>query len=83
VAAVIEPSVQYRLSIFKANLGALKMKGYTKGEHLLHMETIARGTGALKVGRVLEMFPEIATRFAGIVELFCTHPSLRRRRSCH
>lgn len=50
----------------------MKLKGYTKGEHVLRFEAIAHNTKALGVGRVLDKFPEIVGRLAGMLERFCT-----------
>jgi hypothetical protein len=71
VAAVIE-TPQYGLTIFKVHFGALTLKGYTKGEHVLRFEAVCHNTKALKVGRVLDRFPEIVARLAGMLERFCT-----------
>ena len=71
VAAVIERP-QYGLTIFKVHFGALTLKGYTKGEHVLRFEAVCHNTKALHVGRVLDRFPDIVTSLAGMVERFCT-----------
>lgn len=71
LAAVIE-TPQYGLTIFKVHFGALTLKGYTKGEHVLRFEAVCHNTRALKVGRALERFPEIVHRLAGMLERFCT-----------
>jgi hypothetical protein len=71
LAAVIE-TPQYGLTIFKVHFGALTLKGYTKGEHVLRFEAVCHNTKALKVGRTLERFPEIVHRLAGMLERFCT-----------
>lgn len=71
VAAVIE-TPQYGLTIFKVHFGALTLKGYTKGEHVLRFEAVCHNTKALKVGRVLDRFPDIVNRLAGMLERFCT-----------
>lgn len=71
VAAVIE-TPQYGLTIFKVHFGALTLKGYTKGEHVLRFEAIVHNTRALGVGRVLDRFAEITARLAGMLERFCT-----------
>jgi hypothetical protein len=71
VAAVIE-TPQYGLTIFKVHFGALTLKGYTKGEHVLRFEAVCHNTNALHVGRVLERFPDIVGRLAGMLERFCT-----------
>jgi hypothetical protein len=71
VAAVIE-TPRYNLTISKVHFGALTLKGYTKGEHVLRFEAVAHNTKALGVGRVLDRFPDIVARLAGILERFCT-----------
>jgi hypothetical protein len=70
-AAVIE-TPQYGLTIFKVHFGALTLKGYTKGEHVLRFEAVCHNTKALGVGRVLDRFPDIVARLAGMLERFCT-----------
>ena len=47
-------------------------KAYTKGERVLRFEAIAHNTAELRCGRMIEKFPEIVTRLAGIVERFAT-----------
>jgi hypothetical protein len=71
VAAVIE-TPQYGLTIFKVHFGALTLKGYTKGEHVLRFEAVCHNTKALGVGHVLDRFPDIVARLAGMLERFCT-----------
>jgi hypothetical protein len=71
LAAVIE-TPQYGLTIFKVHFGALTLKGYTKGEHVLRFEAVCHNTKALRVGRVLDRFPDIVARLAGMLERFCT-----------
>jgi len=71
VAAVIERP-QYGLTIFKVHFGALTLKGYTKGEHVLRFEAVCHNTKALQVGRVLDRFPDIVSALAGMLERFCT-----------
>ena len=71
LAAVIE-TPQYGVTIFKVHLGALTLKGYTKGQHVLRFEAVYHNTKALKVGRVLDRFPEIVGRLAGMLQRFCT-----------
>ncbi len=46
------------------------MKGYTKGEHVLRFEAIVNNTKTLHTGRVLEKFPTIVARLAGMVDRF-------------
>ncbi len=71
VAAVIE-TPQYGLTIFKVHFGALTLKGYTKGEHVLRFEAIVHNTKALGTGRVLDRFADIVARLAGMLDRFCT-----------
>jgi hypothetical protein len=71
LAAVIETPV-YDLTIFKVHFGRLTVKAYTKGEHVLRFEAIVHNTKELRCGRVLERFPEIVDRLAGMTERFCT-----------
>jgi hypothetical protein len=71
VAAVTE-TPPYGLTIFKVHFGALTLKGYSKGEHVLRFEAVCHNTKALHVGRVLDRFPDIVTRLAGMVDRFCT-----------
>jgi hypothetical protein len=71
VAAVIE-TPSYDLTIFKVHFGALTLKGYTKGEHVLRFEAVCHNTKALGVGRVLDRFPAIVARLAGMLNEFCT-----------
>ena len=71
VAAVIE-TPPYGLTIFKVHFGALTLKGYSKGEHVLRFEAVCHNTKALHVGRVLDRFPDIVARLAGMVDRFCT-----------
>ncbi len=71
VAAVIE-TPPYGLTIFKVHFGALTLKGYSKGEHVLRFEAVCHNTKALHLGRVLDRFPDIVTRLAAMVDRFCT-----------
>jgi hypothetical protein len=70
--AVVIERPRWNLTIFKVHFGLLTLKGYTKGEHVLRFEAIVRNTQALGCGRVLERFPEIVTRLAGMVDRFTT-----------
>jgi hypothetical protein len=69
-AAIETPA--YDLTIFKLHFGRLTAKAYTKGERVLRFEVIAHNTAELRCGRVLEKFPEIVTRLAGMAQRFCT-----------
>jgi hypothetical protein len=71
VAAVTE-APKYGLTIFKAHFGALTLKGYTKGEHVLRFGAACHNTKALGAGRVLDRFPGIVARLTGVLERFCT-----------
>jgi hypothetical protein len=53
-------------------LRTLDPEGYTKGEHVLRVEATVHNTRELGCGRMLEKFPEIISRLAGMAERFCT-----------
>jgi hypothetical protein len=63
---------RYDLTMFKVHFGLVTLKAYTKGEHVLRFEAITHNTKQLRCGRVLEKFPEITNRLAGMVERFTT-----------
>ncbi len=65
-------TLQYDLTIFKTHLGRLTAKAYTKGERVLRFEAIVHNTAELNCGRVLDKFPDIISRLAGMTERFCT-----------
>ena len=69
-AAIETPT--YDLTVFKLHFGRLTGKAYTKGERVLRFEAIAHNTAELRCGRMIEKFPEIVTRLAGIAERFAT-----------
>ena len=71
VAAVIE-TPSYDLTIFKVHFGALTLKGYTKGEHVLRFEAVCHNTKALNTGRVLDRFGDIVERLTRMLDEFCT-----------
>ena len=71
LATMIE-TPRYDLTMFKVHFGLLTLKAYTKGEHVLRFEAITHNTKQLRCGRVLEKFPEITNRLAGMVERFTT-----------
>jgi hypothetical protein len=71
LAATIERP-RYDLTIFKVHFGLLTVKAYTKGERVLRFEAITHNTKALGCGRVLDKFPDIVTRLAGMLERFAT-----------
>ena len=70
--AVVIERPRWNLTLFKVHFGLLTLKGYTKGEHVLRFEAIVHNTRALHTGRMLEKFPEIATRLAAMVDRFTT-----------
>ena len=69
-AAIETPT--FDLTVFKLHFGRLTGKAYTKGERVLRFEAIAHNTAELRCGRMIEKFPEIVTRLAGIAERFAT-----------
>jgi hypothetical protein len=71
LAALIE-TPRYDLTLFKVHFGHLTLKAYTKGEHVLRFEAITHNTKQLRCGRVLDRFPEIISKLAGMVGRFCT-----------
>jgi hypothetical protein len=56
--------------LFKIHFGLLTLKGYTKGEHVLRFEAIVHNAKTLHTGRILEKFPAIVDRLAGMVDRF-------------
>ena len=71
LAAVIE-TPRYDLTLFKVHFGNLTLKAYTKGEHALRFEAVVHNTRALRCGRVLDNFPTIIGKLAGMVDRFTT-----------
>ena len=71
LAAVIE-TPRYDLTLFKVHFGNLTLKAYTKGEHALRFEAVVHNTRALRCGRVLDNFPRIIGKLAGMVDRFTT-----------
>ena len=70
--AVVLEKPRWDLIWFKVHFGLLTLKAYTKGEHVLRVEATVHNTRELGCGRVLEKFPEIIGRLAGMAERFCT-----------
>jgi hypothetical protein len=70
--AVVLEKPRWDLTWFKVHFGLLTLKAYTKGEHVLRVEATVHNTRELGCGRVLEQFPEIIGRLAGMAERFCT-----------
>jgi len=68
--AVVIERPKWNLTLFKVHFGLLTLKGYTKGEHVLRFEAIVHNTKALHTGRVLEKFPAIVAKLAGMVDRF-------------
>jgi hypothetical protein len=68
--AVVIERPRWNLTLFKVHFGLLTLKGYTKGEHVLRFEAIVHNTRALRTGRMLEKFPAIVARLAGMVDRF-------------
>ncbi|MHB2022459.1 MAG: hypothetical protein ACYCO3_03885 [Mycobacteriales bacterium] len=68
--AVVIERPRWNLTLFKVHFGLLTLKGYTKGEHVLRFEAIVHNTKTLRTGRVLEKFPDIVARLAGMVDRF-------------
>jgi hypothetical protein len=71
LAAVIE-TPRFDLTLFKLHFGNLTLKAYTKGEHVLRFEAVVHNTRALRCGRVLDNFPTIIDKLAGMVDRFTT-----------
>lgn len=71
VAVVLERPV-YDLTVFKLHFGALTLKAYTKGEHVLRFEALVHNTKALGCGRVVAKFPQIVARLRAMVAEFLT-----------
>ncbi len=71
LAAVIE-TPRYDLTLFKLHFGSSTLKAYIKGEHVLRFEAVVHNTRALRCGRVLDNFPTIIARLAGMVDRFTT-----------
>jgi hypothetical protein len=71
LAAVIE-TPRFDLTLFKLHFGNLTLKAYTKGEHVLRFEAVVHNTRALCCGRVLDNFPTIIGKLAGMVDRFTT-----------
>ena len=68
--AVVIEKPRWNLTLFKVHFGLLTLKGYTKGEHVLRFEAIVHNTRALRTGRVLDKFPAIVARLAGMTDQF-------------
>jgi hypothetical protein len=67
---VVVETPRYDLTLFKVHFGALTLKAYTKGEHVLRFEAIVHNTKELGCGRVLARFSEIVARLTSMLERF-------------
>jgi hypothetical protein len=63
---------RYDLTCFKVQFGALALKAYTEGEHLLRVEATVHNSRHLGCGRTQDKFAEIIGRLAAIAVGFCT-----------
>jgi hypothetical protein len=67
---VVVETPRYDLTLFKVHFGALTLKAYSKGEHVLRFEAIVHNTKELGCGRVLARFSEIVARLISMLERF-------------
>lgn len=67
---VVVETPRYDLTLFKVHFGALTLKAYSKGEHVLRFEAIVHNTKELGCGRVLARFSEIVARLTSMLERF-------------
>jgi hypothetical protein len=63
---------RYDLTCFKVQFGALALKAYTEGEHLLRVEATVHNSRHLGCGRTQDKFAEIIGRLAAIAVGFWT-----------
>ncbi len=63
---------EYGLTWFRVRFGLLQLKAYTKGEHVLRLEVTVHKSTELGCGRVLEKFPRIVARLAGMADRFAS-----------
>jgi hypothetical protein len=68
---VVVERPEYGLTWFKVRFGLLQLKAYTKGEHVLRLEVTVHNTKELG-SRVLDRFPQIVARLAGMSDRFAT-----------
>lgn len=71
LAAAIE-TPRWDLTMFKVHFGSLTLKGYTKGERVLRLESVAHNTKRLRLGRSVDNFPAITARLADMTDRFAT-----------
>ena len=68
-SSMIEAAIEtptFDLTVFKLHFGRLTGKAYTKGERVLRFEAVVHNTAELRCGRMIDKFPEIVTRLAGL-----------------
>ena len=68
--AVLVETPAYDLTLFKLRFGALTLKAYTKGEHVLRFEATVHNAAALGCGRVLPRFPQLVGHLHAMVDRF-------------
>lgn len=66
---VIERPV-YNMTIFRITFGKLAVKIYSKGEHVLRVESVVQNTKVFKCGKRLEKFSQIVAILKAILERF-------------
>ncbi len=69
VECVVE-NHKYNLTVFKIHFGKLTVKMYSKGEHVLRIESIAHNVSQLKCYKKLDALPEIIAKLKKILERF-------------
>lgn len=69
---VVIEKPSWDLTIFKVHFGALTLKAYSKGEHVLRFEAVCHNTRQLGVGRLLGRFPVIVDQLRAMVDRFLT-----------
>jgi len=63
---------EYGLTIFKVQAGALTLKIYTKGERVLRCEIMLHNARKLRLGTILERWPQLLAHLQGMLERFLT-----------
>lgn len=67
---VVVEKPAYDLTVFKVNFGKLTVKIYSKGERVLRVEVVAHNVKDLRVGKVIDRFPQIVEALAAILNRF-------------
>jgi len=67
---VVVENPAYGLTVFKIHFGALTLKAYTKGKHVLRFEVIVHNVRQLGCGRVLDRFPDIIGYLSSVMLRF-------------